>query len=359
MDGEYVAFGNKNVGTYEAFGGQHTTNSMPAEHAAQLNHKIATTSAARLNPASRPLANELDPAYAAVDYSSMVAPVGDATYEDAGTRLDYEILHTSQARIASPASRPQAIGPEALYAAVDYSGVSKPARDATHEDAAAQAFRKDMLERTMEFREDDGLHLIINGVRRTNQLAKNADSSGASPKPIAPSVYEYEAFEMSNDDFLGPVRATHKGKGNVERPTHAVVGQTLHDKLVSLWGNVLTLALFEAGSRDKPSSKGAWVNYDAGMSEGRGDGGLYFTADGHWNHDEVYAQNVNPALEKVVGTRKDPTAHIFDYTQGTVGNEGQSEEGTGEQQARYRRNQAQDQLNEVYSESREREVRFC
>ena len=34
-------------------------------------------------------------------------------------------------------------------------------------------------------------------VRRTNPLAENADFLGAGPKPIAPSVYEYDVVEMS------------------------------------------------------------------------------------------------------------------------------------------------------------------
>ena len=79
------------------------------------------------------------------------------------------------------------------------------------------------------------------------------------------------------------------------------------------------------------------MNYDAGKSEERGDGGLYYTATGKksWSHDdvyEVYAQN--PALEQVVGTREEPTWHIFDCTpQGTLGRDGESGEATGERQA--------------------------
>jgi len=127
--------------------------------------------------------------------------------------------------------------------------------------------------------------------------------------------------------------------------------------LVSLWGNALALALSAAGSRAKPSGKGAWVNYDAGVSEGRGNGGLYYTATGKqsWSHDEVYAQN--PALEKVVGTRQEPTSHVFDCTQGNLDRDGESGEATGERQMRYGRNEAQREVHKIYSEIGVQEVR--
>ena len=97
------------------------------------------------------------------------------------------------------------------------------------------------------------------------------------------------------------------------------------------------------GSRDEPTEAGhAWVNYDAGLSRGRGDGGLFFIATGErkWSHDEVYAQN--PALSQAVGTKDAPTAAIFDCTQGTVG-KGQHGEATNERMLRYRANRGKQQ----------------
>ena len=114
----------------------------------------------------------------------------------------------------------------------------------------------------------------------------------------------------------------------------------------SHWNHALDLvaSLSTTGSRDMPTERGAWVNYDPGRSQGRGDGGLYFTADGtkSWSHDEVYAQN--PVLTDAVGTRDAPTFHIFDCIQGTVGKRGESGEATGERQARHGRNEAQRSL---------------
>ena len=102
------------------------------------------------------------------------------------------------------------------------------------------------------------------------------------------------------------------------------------------------------------------MNYDAGKSEERGDGGLYYTATGKksWSHDdvyEVYAQN--PALEQVVGTRQEPTSHIFDCTQGMRHRDGESGEATGERRMRYGRNEARRELCNIYSEIRVQEVR--
>lgn len=86
----------------------------------------------------------------------------------------------------------------------------------------------------------------------------------------------------------------------------------------------------------------AWVNYDAGLSQGRGDGGRFYiaTGDKKWSHDEVYAQN--PALRQAVGTKDAPTAAIFDCTQGTVG-KGQHGEATNERMLRYRANRGKQQ----------------
>jgi len=92
------------------------------------------------------------------------------------------------------------------------------------------------------------------------------------------------------------------------------------------------------GSRDEPTNAGhAWVNYDAGLSQGRGDGGRFYVATGDkkWSHDEVYRQN--PELEAAVGTADKPTAKIMDCTQGTVG-KGRHGEGTNQRMLRYKAN---------------------
>ena len=77
----------------------------------------------------------------------------------------------------------------------------------------------------------------------------------------------------------------------------------------------------------------AWVNYDKGLSKGRGNGGTFYQAEGprKWSHDEVYDQN--PELEAAVGTADQPMPSIFDCTQGTVG-KGRHGEGTNQQKLR-------------------------
>ena len=105
-------------------------------------------------------------------------------------------------------------------------------------------------------------------------------------------------------------------------------------------------------SRDKPTRTGqAWVNYDMGRSAGQGGRALYYTANSIngsslSSHDEVYRQNL--ALENVVGTRDEPTWHIFDCTQGTVGQDGEGGEATRLRQAKYGLTKAQRSLNLIY-----------
>ena len=92
------------------------------------------------------------------------------------------------------------------------------------------------------------------------------------------------------------------------------------------------------------------MNYAPGRSEGRGDKGYYYTANvingKEPGHDDVFRQN--PTLEEIVGTRDEPTSHIFDCTQGTVGQDGESGEATGLRQAKYGLNLAQRHLNGIY-----------
>ena len=77
---------------------------------------------------------------------------------------------------------------------------------------------------------------------------------------------------------------------------------------------------------------------------------MYYTANyingKEPGHDEVYRQN--PKLEEIVGTRDEPTSHIFDCTQGTVGQDGESGEATRLRQAKYGLNLAQRRLNGIY-----------
>ena len=77
----------------------------------------------------------------------------------------------------------------------------------------------------------------------------------------------------------------------------------------------------------------AWVNYDKGLSKGRGNGGTFYQAEGprKWSHDVVYDQN--PELEAAVGTADQPMPSIFDCTQGTVG-KGRHGEGTNQRKLR-------------------------
>ena len=103
------------------------------------------------------------------------------------------------------------------------------------------------------------------------------------------------------------------------------------------------MSVSRAGSRDAPTGEGhAWVNYDAGLSQGRGDGGRFYiaTGDKKWSHDEVYRQN--PELEAAVGTAEKPTAKIMDCTQGTVG-KGRHGEGTNQRKLRYKANRGKAQ----------------
>ena len=60
-----------------------------------------------------------------------------------------------------------------------------------------------------------------------------------------------------------------------ERPTFSRLGQILendYDALSFHRDDGLALALSSSGSRDLPTQRGAWVNYDPGRSHGRGDG---------------------------------------------------------------------------------------
>ena len=89
------------------------------------------------------------------------------------------------------------------------------------------------------------------------------------------------------------------------------------------------------------------MNYDAGLSQGRGDGGRFYIATGDktWSHDEVYRQN--PELEAAVGTAEKPTSKIMDCTQGTVGRGrplgGRHGEGTNQRKLRYKANRGEAQ----------------
>ena len=94
----------------------------------------------------------------------------------------------------------------------------------------------------------------------------------------------------------------------------------------------------------------AWVNYDEGLSEGRGNGGVFYQAEGKrmWSHDEVYDQNT--PLVKAVGTKAEPTAKIFDCTQGTVG-KGKHGEATNERQLQHRASEGDDVAKEQAKEA--------
>jgi len=151
------------------------------------------------------------------------------------------------------------------------------------------------------------------------------------------------------DEVIAKCLATDPRNRPAFRDLCEALQRLCHDLVSPRSTETLHFALSETGSRTKPTRDGAWVNYDAGRSHKRGDGGFFFTATGpdRWSHDEVYAQN--PALSEAVGTRDTPTCRIFDCTQGTVGKVGQSGEATKERQARYGRNEAQRHLNAIYS----------
>ena len=153
--------------------------------------------------------------------------------------------------------------------------------------------------------------------------------------------------EAVYDEVIAPCLANDPSR----RPSFGDLGPDLQSQyydLISPGGKALAAALKRAGSRDRPTRAGAWVNYDPGKSEGGGDGGLFYiaTGDKKWSHDEVYRQN--PALGEAVGTRDEPTCHIFDCVQGTVGIEGKGGEATGERQTRYWLNVTQRDLKATY-----------
>ena len=83
------------------------------------------------------------------------------------------------------------------------------------------------------------------------------------------------------------------------------------------------------------------MNCCQGRSEGLVGKGIFYTANGlgDWDHDEVYRQNL--ALEQTVGTRDEPTCHIFDCIQGTTGEDGPGGGATRVRQAKCGLNKTQ------------------